>query len=180
MSMAVRTLLILPRLTCCGVIFPASLSRPRCSASSWARCRSASIQASLDWVSWKPPIFCPNCSRVRAYSAAASRQVLAAPVTPQAIPYRASVRQDSGPFSPVTPGSTASAGSRTSSKCSSEVTDARRQLLMDVPGGEAARPAGDQEATDPVRRLRPDHGDIGDGPVGDPHLGAREDPVVPV
>ena len=33
-SIAVLTLLILPRLTCSGVIVPAAFSRPRCSASS--------------------------------------------------------------------------------------------------------------------------------------------------
>ena len=92
--------------------------------------RSASIQASLDWVSWKPPIGLPNCSRVRAYSTAASRQARAAPVTPHTIPNLASLRHDSGPLSPVTPGSTASAGSLTSSKCSSAVIEARSDIFL--------------------------------------------------
>ena len=78
-----------------------------------ARASSTSIQASFSWVSWKPAIGPPNCSRVRAYSSAVSRQARAAPVTPQKMPKRASFRHDSGPRSPVTPGSTASAGSRT-------------------------------------------------------------------
>src|SRR2546430_13150914 len=46
------------------------------------------------------------------------------------MPNLASDRQDSGPFSPVTPGSTESAGSRTSSKLSSEVTDARSDIFL--------------------------------------------------
>src|SRR5690348_17467545 len=100
MSIAVRTLAIFARLTCSGVSGPASLSRPRCRASSCALVRSASIQASLPWVSWKPPIGLPNCSRVRAYSTAVSRQDLADPSTPQAIPNLASVRHDNGPLSP--------------------------------------------------------------------------------
>src|ERR1700733_512666 len=130
MSMAVRTLAIFPMLTCVGVTWPASLSLPRCSASNWALDRSVSIQASFDWVSWNAPIGLPNCSRGRAYPAADSKQALAAPVAPQVMPNLASDRQDSGPFSPDTSGSTASAGSRTSSKCSSEVTDARSDSFL--------------------------------------------------
>src|SRR5216683_3179791 len=72
----------------------------------------------------------PNCSRVVAYSIALSRQVRAAPVTPQAMPNLASVRHDSGPLSPETPGSTASAGRRTSSRCSSDVMDARSDIFL--------------------------------------------------
>ena len=45
------------------------------------------------------------------------------------MPKRASVRHDSGPRMPLTSGRTASAGSRTSSKESSDVTDARRDSL---------------------------------------------------
>ena len=51
-------------------------------------------------------------------------------MAPQAIPYRASLRQDSGPLSPDTPGSIASAGSLTSSKCSSEVIEARSDSFL--------------------------------------------------
>src|SRR3712207_9428404 len=46
-----------------------------------------------------------------------------------ALPICASLRQESGPRIPVTPGSTASSGSRTSSRISSEVTDARSECL---------------------------------------------------
>ena len=81
-------------------------------------------------MSWKPPIFWPNCSLVLAYSAAVSKQVLAAPVTPHRMPNRASDRHESGPFRPRTPGRTALPGSFTSSKCSSEVTEARRDIFL--------------------------------------------------
>ena len=46
------------------------------------------------------------------------------------MPNRASVRQESGPLSPVTPGSTASAGRRTSSKCNSDVIEARSAIFL--------------------------------------------------
>ena len=59
-------------------------------------------------------------------AASASR---AAPVTPQMIPKRASVRQPSGPLSPRTSGSIADAGTRTSSKINSLVIDARSEIL---------------------------------------------------
>src|SRR5205814_1820179 len=103
MSSADRTLVILATLTCTGLTEPASLSRPRCNASSWDRYRSAAIQLSLAWVSWKDAMGLPNCSRVLAYSIALSRQARAAPVTPHAMPNLASLRHDSGPLSPVTP-----------------------------------------------------------------------------
>src|ERR1017187_6198299 len=130
MSMADLTLVILAMLTWTGLSEPDSLSLPRCSASSWERYRSAAIQLSLACVSWKAAIGLPNCPRVQGYSIALSRQVLAAPVTPPAMPNRASVRHDSGPLSPETPGNTASAGSRTSSRCNSDVMDARRDSFL--------------------------------------------------
>lgn len=52
------------------------------------------------------------------------------------IPYRAWLRQPSGPLSPVTSGSTASAGSRTSSITSSLVTLARSDHLCLISGAE--------------------------------------------
>src|ERR1700691_6132439 len=45
MSMADLTFVILAMLTCTGLSEPASLSLPRCSASSWDRYRSAAIPA---------------------------------------------------------------------------------------------------------------------------------------
>jgi hypothetical protein len=67
---------------------------------------------------------------------AVSRQSRAAPRAPKTIPKRASFRQDSGPRRPATSGSTASAGSRTSSSTSSEVTDARSESLRPTLGAE--------------------------------------------
>src|SRR5512146_2327692 len=61
---------------------------------------------------------------------AVSRHVRAAPVTPQMTPNRASAKHDSGSHSPVPPGSTAADGSRTSSKCSSDVIDARSDIFL--------------------------------------------------
>ena len=46
-------------------------------------------------------------------------------MAPQMIPYRASFRQANGPFRPTTFGSTASAGSRTSSRVMSHWMEAR-------------------------------------------------------
>src|SRR5215471_3412767 len=130
MSMAVRALAIFPTLTCTGVSVPAALSWPRCRARSCAWYSDTAIHASLDWVSWNPPIGLPNCVRVVAYDTADSRQARAAPVTPQTMPNRASVRHDNGPRSPVTPGSTADDGSRTESRTSSEVMDARSDIFL--------------------------------------------------
>ena len=48
------------------------------------------------------------------------------------MPNLASSRQDRGPRIPVTPGSTAPSGRRTSSKISSEVTDARRESFRSM------------------------------------------------
>ena len=119
-------------------------------------------------------------SRSAAYFSAVSRQSRAAPSEPKMIPNRASVRHDSGPRRPVTSGSTASAGSRTSSSTSSLVTDARSESLRLISG--ALKPGGvgrHDEAADPavVRSARPDDGDVGDRAVGDPHLRAVEHPV---
>ena len=50
------------------------------------------------------------------YRSTVSYESRAAPMAPQMMPYRASFRQANGPLSPTTFGSTASAGSRTSSK----------------------------------------------------------------
>ena len=67
---------------------------------------------------------------------AVSRQSRAAPSAPKTMPNRASFRQESGPRSPVTSPSTASAGRRTSSKISSEVIEARRDSLRVILGAE--------------------------------------------
>jgi hypothetical protein len=87
------------------------------------------MSASLRCVSWNPPIGLPHWTRVFAYSSADPKHERAAPIEPHTMPNRASVRQESGPFMPVTPGSTASPGNRTSSRTSSEVTLARSESL---------------------------------------------------
>ena len=76
--------------------------------------------------------------------------------TPKTMPYRASVRQRQRSLAgPVTSGSTASAGSRTSSSTSSLVTDARSDsLLLDLAGAEARGVGGHDEAADRLRRSR--------------------------
>src|SRR5665811_2598249 len=87
------------------------------------------LPASLAWVSWIPLIGFPNCSRWPAYSSAAWKELRAAPIAPHRMPYRASLRQDSGPMRPRTSGNTASWGRRTPSRTSSLVTDALNDNL---------------------------------------------------
>ncbi len=74
--------------------------------------------------------------RVDAYSTAVSRQSRAAPIAPKMMPKRASLRQLSGPRSPRASGSMAEPGSRTSWSTSSEVTDARSDILAVISGAE--------------------------------------------
>ena len=77
------------------------------------------------------------------------------------MPNLASVRHDSGPFSPDTPGSIASAGSLTSSKCSSEVTDARSDIFLWMLREVNPRaPRGTRNPRIPSGVLGPDHGDV--------------------
>ena len=51
---------------------------------------------------------------------------------------------------------------------------AQRQLALDLRRRESLGAALDDEAADLAVELRPDHGDVGDRRVGDPHLGAVE------
>ena len=83
---ASRTLFSLPTLICVGVSRPASLSRPRCSASSIPFSYSTSMFASFSWMSWVAPIGRPNTSRVVARPIETSRQSRAAPIAPQTMP----------------------------------------------------------------------------------------------
>ena len=127
---------------------------------------STSMFASFCWVSWNPPIGRPNCSRVFEYSSADSKHARAAPIAPHTMPNRASERHDSGPFRPVTPGSTASAGSRTPSRTSSEVTDARSDSFLatsfvENPGVDGRH----DEPPDAVVGPRPHDRDVGDAAV---------------
>ena len=82
-----------------------------------------------------------------------------------------------GRAGPCASGSTASAGSRTSSRTSSLVTEARSDSLWWISGAREARRVGrDDEAADAVVGPRPDDRDVGDRAVGDPHLACRRAP----
>src|SRR4051794_21857779 len=97
------------------------------------------------------------------------------------MPKRASLKEPSGPARPVTPGRTALAGSRTPSRISSDLVDARSASLWgDVGGGEAGSAGWHEEAADAVFGAGPDGGDVGDAAVGDPHLVAGDDAVAAV
>ena len=91
---------------------------------------SRAILASFSWVSWKLDSGRSNTSRAWEYAIAVSRLSRAAPRAPNTIPNRASLRHDSGADSPPACGNWAEAGSRTLSKTSSDVTDARRDSFL--------------------------------------------------
>src|SRR5215472_5853471 len=57
---------------------------------------------------------------------------------------------------------------------------AKRQLLVNIAGGETTGAAGDEETADAVFGVSPDDGNICDRAVRDPHFGAAENPVCPV
>jgi hypothetical protein len=61
---------------------------------------------------------------------AASRHARAAPITPNTIPNRASVRHENGAESPAAPGSLAASGTRTRSSCTSHWIDARSDSFV--------------------------------------------------
>src|ERR1700733_8332756 len=72
----------------------------------------------------------PKARRVLLYSSADSKHARAAPIAPQPMPKRASLRHESGPRMPVTSGSAWLSGTRTESNDSSDVTDARSDNLL--------------------------------------------------
>ena len=94
---------------------------------------STSMSASFCCVSWNPPIGLPNCSRVFEYSSADEEARRAAPMAPHTMPKRASVRHRQRALQPAHAGEHGDAGSRTSSRTSSEVTDARSDSLRGCP-----------------------------------------------
>ncbi len=139
------------------------------------------MSASFCCVSCIAPIGLPKARRVLLYSSADSKQARAAPMAPQPIPKRASLRHDSGPRMPVTSGSTALSGRRTESNDSSEVTDARSESLLCTSDVVKPRvPRSTRNPRTPRVGRRPHHGDVGHRAVGDPHLGAVEHPVITV
>ena len=118
---------------------------------------------------------------LRVVRARDSKHARAAPITPQMMPNRASFRHDSGPLSPSTPGSTAPAGSRTSSITSSRRhARAQRHLLVDVGRAEPRSVARHHEPAHAVVGVRPHDRDVAHAAVRDPHLRAVEHPVVAV
>ena len=99
-------------------------------------------------------------------------------MAPQAMPYRASLRQVNGPLSPRAPGSSASGPSRTPSNVTSHWTEARIDSFCPI--GVAVTPGGagrHQEAADAVVGPGPDHHDVGNGGEPDPALGAVQNPA---
>ena len=130
MSRAARTLARLAIDTWTGCNRPSSLSVPSRCASRRPWTIAVAMFASFCWVSCIAPIGLPKARRVWLYSSADSKQARAAPMVPQAMPNRASLRHDRGPRIPVTPGSTALSGTRIESNDSSDVTDARRDSLL--------------------------------------------------
>ena len=140
------------------------------------------MSASFFWVSWKPAIGLSNCSRSMEYG---DRGL-------QAVAGRAEGAADDAEARLVQAGQRAaqararraawrSAGRRTPSRISSAVTDARSDSFLWISRrGEPGGVGRDHEAADAVVGPRPHDGDVGDGAVGDPHLGAVEHPVVAV
>src|SRR3972149_3700773 len=87
---------------------------------------------------------------------------MAAPTAPQAIPYRAWFRQESG-------------AEGLKAVLESELGGdggAHGELPMEVPGAEARRPPLHQEPPEGVIHPAPDNGHVRDGAVGDPELRA--------
>ena len=182
-SSASRMLLSLPRLTCSGRSVPASLRRPRCSARSLPLDELECHVGELGLGELEPR---DRPAELLALHRVAPGRVERGARRAQGAPHDAVARLVQArqrPFRPRTSGSTASPGRRTPSRTSSLVTEARSDSLCLISGAEkpgcwwGRRSRGCRRAPP---RLRPDHGDIGDGAVGDPHLPAVEDPVVAV
>ena len=107
----------------------------------------------------------------------------AAPSTPQEIPYRARFRQPNGPFRPSTWGSKrVLADLDILSMTISPVMEARRLSLPPTFGrGQALHALVQHKALDLAAMrlgLGPDHEHIGDGGVGNPHLGAVQNVAI--
>ena len=91
------------------------------------------------------------------------------------MPARATLRQPNGPARPETFGQ--QIFFRDDGAVEHDLAGdrgAQRQLALDLRRGETLGAAFDDEAADLAVELRPDHGDVGDRRVGDPHLGAGE------
>ena len=140
------------------------------------------MSASFFWVSWKPAIGRPNCSRVtgvvdRGLEAVAGRAERA---EHDAEPRLGQARQR--PAQPAAPRAARRRAGQPNARQHQLAGDrgAQRQLVVDVARGEAGGAGRHDEAADALVGARPHDRDVGDRAVGDPHLGAVEHPVVAV
>ena len=131
-SSAALTLPSLPMLTCSGRRRPSSFSRPRWSASSVARLTSSAIVRELAAAgAGTRAIGLPNCDRAPCCTRARPRSTRA-PRRPRRRRCRSAPRSGTtaGPQRRSPRAASRSAGRRTSSSSSSEVTDARSDSFL--------------------------------------------------
>ena len=156
--------------------------RPRWSATQRPWLTLSTISASFGWVSWKRGDRLAELDPAR-------RRSRAPPRSTRARRRRRRRRSRSGPRSgtPAAPrGPRPRAAGRRGQRArrrgsARDVTDARSEIfwwMSWVREARACRAARGSRGR--RRRSRPDDGDVGDRAVGDPHLGAVEDPVVAV
>ena len=179
---ASRTLLSLPRLTCCGcsrccVLEPAQVQRQQVALLQLERHVGELGLGELEAGERLAEHLARRGVVDRGLQAVAGRAERAEDdAEPRLVQAATAVRAARAPRA-----APRSAGSRTSSSTSSAVIEARSDNLCLIFGrGEAGRVGRHDEARGSRRRSRPDHRDVGDRAVGDPHLGAVEDPVVAV
>ena len=139
------------------------------------------MSASLAWVSWKAASGLSKIDRVPAYGDGRLEAVAGRAHRAEHDPEPGLVQARQRPGQPLA--SRAAARRRAAgrpSSTSSEVTEARSDSLRLISGAE--NPGVSVGTTKPRTRPSlvgcPDHRDVGDRPVGDPHLGAVEHPVV--
>ena len=178
---AARTLASLPKLTVRGVSCPASFSRPRCSASSAGL---VDLDQHLGELALGQLEAGDGLAELHAVVGVVEGRLVAGPRRAHRAPQDAEAglveARQRALERRARRAARRRAGSRTSSRTSSEVTEARSDTCGGLVGGEARGVGGHHEAADAVLGLRPDHGDVGERAVGDPHLGAVEHPVAAV
>ena len=147
------------------------------AACPW--CSSSAMSASLAWVSWKPPIGLPNCSRV---AGVVQRRLVRRPRRAHRAPddpVAGLVQAASGPLQPADLRQHGVGGQPyvVQDELAGD-RGAQRHLVLDLGRGEARGCRwGRRSRGCPSVGLRPHDGDVGDRAVGDPHLAAVEDPV---
>ena len=112
-----------------GIKLSSSINLPTLKAASMPREISVCISASFFWINCFDAKGALNWLLSRTYSRDFSQQNSAAPITPQAIPYRAELRQVNGPLKLWTSGSTLSSGTNTWSIKIIPVAEARSANL---------------------------------------------------